>query len=306
MQTGPTKTHAKATRLAFTLVDLMVSMAVVAILFAMLTPAVRMARNAAQRSACASNVRQQGLASQMYAYDRGGKIPTSVFSAKDSTYQYAPSETVLLRVSPASKLFVGSGTSKNIEKWDGLGFLYKYEYVEAPEVFYCPRQTSQHTIDRYRPNFQGTPGEIVGNYQLRLADPKRYMSDLDPAMALIANSMRTVDEYSHKTGNNMLLADMSVQWFSDGLRLMGYLHPLSRNDSRGSEESVESAWKFLDQRRVPVEASDDGTHKSSGDPSNNDIDKTKKAGRLDDRSLSVRSNRPAICARSASAAPPTS
>jgi hypothetical protein len=262
----------------------MVSMGVIMVLIGLLTPAVSMARNAALRSGCAANVRQLGLASQMFAYDRGGRVPTSQFSAtSNSAFQHAPLETVQLRLDSSHALYTGtpSSAAKFKDRWDGLGLLHLHEYVEAPEVFYCPRETSEHTLDRYRPQFGGVAGPITGNYQLRLPDPKKYLSDLDPAMAIVANAMRSVPEYSHKTGNTMLLADMSVQWFSDGLRLMAYLHPAIRPDSRGDVELIDNAWSFLDQRRVPVDESDRGSDRfgQDGSESKDQIDKTKKAGR---------------------------
>ncbi len=224
----------------------------------------------------------------MFAYDRGGKLPQSVYAASSNTaFGYAPSETVHLRVDKTTAVQSGGGSgSGNIgqtklkEQWDGLGWLYKHEYVEAPEVFYCPKATSEHTLERYRPNFGGVPGPIVGNYQLRLADPKKYFSDLDPSMALVANSMRSVDEYSHKYGNNMLLADMSVQWFADGVRLMAYLHPVvGHNADRGGENPMEEAWGFLDTRGVPAaEDSRDGSRSSGGTEGANFVDKSKRTG----------------------------
>lgn len=280
MQKSPKIYARSASARGFTLVDLLVSMAVILVLIGILTPTVSMARNAAYRSACSSNVRQLGLASQMFAYDHQGKVPTSVFSAGDNTYQHAPGQTVLLRINASNALFAGTSTTMAKDKWDGLGLLHKLEYVDAPEVFYCPKQTSEHTIDRYRANFNGTPGEIAGNYQLRLPDPKKYLSDLNPAMAIIANSMRTTEEYSHKTGNNMLLADMSVQWFAEGARLMAFLHPTIPTDTRGDIEQFESAWKFLDLRHVPIDETGRDGHSTNlgGDPSANPVDKTKKAG----------------------------
>jgi type II secretory pathway pseudopilin PulG len=282
VQTGPHKLGHRADARAFTLIDLLVSMAVIMVLIGLLTPVVSMARNAALRAGCASHVRQLGLACQMFAYDRSGKVPTSQFSGtQNSAFQKAPLETVLLRIDSSSGMFTGPAASapKFKNRWDGLGLLQHHEYVDAPEVFYCPRETSEHTLDRYRPRFDGQPGEIAGNYQLRLPDPKKYLSDLDPAMAIIANAMRSVDEYSHKTGNNMLLADMSVQWFSDGARLMAYLHPAGRTDSRGGADVADEAWSFLDQRRVPVSESDrDPRNSQDGTESTDQIDKSKKAG----------------------------
>ncbi len=62
----------------FTLIELLVVIAIIAILAAMLLPVLGKAQEQANRSVCASNLRQLSLALHMYAQDYNEWLPTAV------------------------------------------------------------------------------------------------------------------------------------------------------------------------------------------------------------------------------------
>src|SRR4051794_30468100 len=77
------KFHSRV-RQAFTLVELLVVIGIIAVLISILLPTLSSAREAANRTACLSNLRQIGTMLVMYSTSNKGKIPLGFNGASGS------------------------------------------------------------------------------------------------------------------------------------------------------------------------------------------------------------------------------
>lgn len=122
------KNAATIAKNAFTLVELLTVIAIIGVLVALLIPALTSARQAGQKAACVSNLRQIGIAIHAYAPEYDGKIP---FGPKAPPFT-SPAEFYPSTGSPTSLLSLRSGTPV------ALGLLLKRHLSSQPKVLFCP------------------------------------------------------------------------------------------------------------------------------------------------------------------------
>ena len=232
------KSHIR--RAGFTLVDILVSIAIIAVLIGILLPSLAMVRATSEKVVCASNIRQAGLGLHMYAMDNGDVLPQSIFADFGPQWNTTPLQ---LRLDPGLR---GIESNQN-HYWDGLGHLIGQNYLSDGRIYFCPSHLGENTFENFQAQFNGADGDILANYQYRGIGPngEHRLDQFQPTVALVSDGFRTLDEINHPNGMNVLRAGMGVSWFRDTNLTAISNTILAPTDDE--EDSWRDRWDLLDQ-----------------------------------------------------------
>ncbi|HXG09827.1 MAG TPA: type II secretion system protein [Gemmataceae bacterium] len=140
----------RLSRRAFTLVELLVVIAIIGVLIALLLPAVQKVRGAADRTTCANNLRQIGLALTMYCNDNNGRFPESTHTT-GLQFRRAWVYTLAPYLENVDKVRICPADPKRVERLANQGTSYTLnEYICVPgpdQALYLPKmQATSQTI----------------------------------------------------------------------------------------------------------------------------------------------------------------
>ncbi len=250
VQAGSSSTRCSEAQLysrarGFTLVDVLVTMTVIAILIGILLPSLSSVRETAHQIVCRSNVRQLAIGIAMYAEANADSIPRTgtIPVLNGPNNQNSSYNTLTLRF---------GGTQGAIQGWDGLGLLYAEEYTAAPKVYYCPSHTGEHPYRAFAEAWATDGVTIAGNFQYRGQGPTgnagqpmtNRIDRIRPSGAIVADGLRSQSEFNHKIGANVMRADISVSWFNDSARSVS--SGLAKDSEYPTESQIQEAWNDLD------------------------------------------------------------
>lgn len=151
----PAAVRAKRRRAGFTLVELLVSIAIIGVLVALLLPAVQAARECSRRMGCKNNLKQIGLAVQNYASSQGRLPPPNALD-NQVTSEKGGTLVLLLPYLEEANRFARYDLSKNVDDAVNLPI------TSGPIAPYlCPSMVLQRSVPETACGEELGPGSYV-------------------------------------------------------------------------------------------------------------------------------------------------
>lgn len=224
----------------FSLLELIVVLAVATILTSLLLPAMSTLRENVNRVVCSSNQRQIGIALVMYVEDHKDMLPSTDRLVDRYSGRWEPQELMAVHH--------GQGE----DAWDGLGLLYKKGYCTSPQCFYCPSHRGEHPVERYLERWSQPGGEpIYTNYHYsghRHWDSgiHRTWRDVD-RLVVASDGLRTASDFNHGNGMNVLYGDASVRWSTAATAILPLLPERPMQWEYNPSHDYNSIWQRIEQ-----------------------------------------------------------
>ncbi|MCK4625085.1 MAG: type II secretion system protein [Phycisphaerae bacterium] len=158
------RTIHKCKGFAFTLVELLVVVAIIALLVSILLPSLGRAKDLTRETICLTRLGGQMRAIHMYSAEYNGSIPTGPEDPLSSTFPYPGMPDDPCRQYGTNRLWIGM-----LRTYDGSGALIKNGLPSA-ECFFCPGDNSSDPDEELaKLNNQGGE-DAYGSYLYRQMD----------------------------------------------------------------------------------------------------------------------------------------
>ncbi len=212
----------------FTLIELLVVISIIAMLLAILMPALGSVKERAKRVVCASNLKQMSIGFATYASSYDDKLPKSYFNGTNMPW----AAFLAYRINPNST----TDAAKVASGPYNLGYLFDTDIISNPKVFYCPSSPKELNAIGVSWRYETYVGQLAWPFT---DDPSNYHAPnvrvgysyypQSKAKEVLSNG-----EYGYKVANRMSKINGRAVMLVDVLdRLASLAHKGGRNKPAG-------------------------------------------------------------------------
>jgi len=221
------------TRGAFTLVELLLVIVIIAILAALLLPVLSRAQAKAKQAFCVNNLKQLALCTQMYAADNDGKLIENPESAPAGGFAGGNIDSTNAWVLGNMQRFV-EATNEVLVRRGQL-----FAYARSPSLFHCPADRSQtNGVARTRSySMNGWLGSRRMDFVSTYLKFRTFVKESELAAVGPARIWGIMDEYEATIDDGWFLVTMDDSRVFANLPAMRHRNSYSLNFNDGHAET---------------------------------------------------------------------